>query len=149
MACKILGKQVCVHFQRVPTTLWCHWIGNHVTLRVNFNLPRKMSFLSIVSYGYSVGLWEMCLVWCSVMKIWRSEAYTDLGSGGTTFESRSNNCLWCLKVLCFSSSIQIFGKTVKYQLGDKSSFRILSDASFINRSTFDFVKLRRSDIVVK
>ena len=149
VACKILGEQVCVHFQRVPATVWCHWIGNHVTSRINFNLPRKMPFLSIVPYGYSGGLWELCLVWRSVMKIWRSEAHTDLGSGETTFESRSYNCLCWLKVLFFSSSIQIFGKVVKYQLGDKSSFRILSDASFINHPTFDFVKLRCADIAVK
>ena len=135
VACKILCKQVCVHFQRVPATLWCHWIGNHVTSRVNFDLPWKMSFLSIVPFGYSGGLWELCLFWCSVMKIWRSEAHTDLVSGGLTFESQSSNCLCWLRVLCFSSSIQIFGKTVKYHLDEKSSFRILSDASFINHPT--------------
>ena len=132
VACKILEKQVCVHFQRVPATLWCHWIGSHLTLRVNFYLPRKMSSLSIVPYGYSGGLWELCLIGYSVIKIWRSGTHTDMGSGDTTFESRSSNCLCWLKVLCFSSPIQIFGKIVKYHLGEKSSFRILSDASFIN-----------------
>jgi hypothetical protein len=148
-ACKILGKQVHVHFQRVPATLWCHWIGSHVTSRVNFNLPRKMSSLSIVPYRYSGGLWELCSVECSVMKLWRSGTHTNLGSGDTTFEPRSSSCICWLKVLCFSSSIQIFGKIIKYNLGYNSSFRILSDASFINNSTFGFVKLRRADIVVK
>ena len=133
---KFLASRCASHFQRVPAALWCHWIGIQVTWRVNFNLPRKMLFLSIVPYGYSGGLWELCLVWCSVMKIWRSEAGTFLGSGELTFESRSSNCFCWLKLLCFSSYIQIFGKIVKLQLGDKSSFPILSDASFINHPTF-------------